>query len=73
MEYLGRMYSPPGVFDETIHLFLATGLAQKDAEPEHYEEIETERVPLKDALRMAATGEISDGKTSLALFRAAHR
>jgi ADP-ribose pyrophosphatase len=73
MEYLGRMYSSPGVFDETIHLFLATGLAQKDAEPEHYEEIETERVPLKDALRMAATGEISDGKTSLALFRAAHR
>ena len=73
LESLGLMYSSPGVFDEAIHLCLATGLVQKEAEPEHYEDIETVRMPLKDALRMAARGEIPDGKTSLALFRAAHR
>lgn len=72
LEYLGLMYSSPGVFDEAIHLFLATGLAQQEAEPEHYEDIETVRIPLEDALRMAVRGEITDGKTSLTLFRAAH-
>lgn len=73
LESLGLMYSSPGVFDEVIHLFLATGLAQQEAEPEHYEDIETVRIPLEDALRMAVRGEITDGKTSLTLFRAAHR
>jgi len=72
LESLGLMYSSPGVFDEVIHLFLATGLAQQEAEPEHYEDIETVRIPLEDALRMAVRGEITDGKTSLTLFRAAH-
>jgi ADP-ribose pyrophosphatase len=73
LESLGFMYSSPGVFDEAIHLFLATGLAQQEAEPEHYEDIETVRIPFTDALRMAVRGEITDGKTSLTLFRAAHR
>ncbi|MCK7479603.1 MAG: hypothetical protein M0C28_21445 [Candidatus Moduliflexus flocculans] len=48
-------------------------MAQQAAEPEHYEDIETVRMPLKDALRMAVRGEITDGKTSLTLFRAAYR
>ena len=30
---LGILHSSPGVFDEVIHLFLATGLAQEDARP----------------------------------------
>jgi ADP-ribose pyrophosphatase len=73
LESLGIMHPSPGVFDEKIHLFLATGLHQEEAAPEHYEEIETVRIPLEKALRMAVEGEITDSKTSLALFRAAHR
>ncbi|MDD2321214.1 MAG: NUDIX hydrolase [Geobacteraceae bacterium] len=73
LESLGFMYPSPGVFDEAIHLFLATGLQQGDAEPEHYEDIETVRVPLQDAVRMVAEGGINDGKTALAIFRAASR
>jgi len=73
LESLGIMLSSPGVFDEKIHLYLATGLVQEEASPEHYEEIETVRIPLEKALRMAVEGEITDSKTSLALFRAAHR
>lgn len=72
LEPLGLLHSSPGVFDEAIHLFLATGLEQQEAVPEYYEDIETERIPLRDALVMAAHGEISDGKTAVALFRAAH-
>ena len=70
LEPLGVMLSSPGVFDEKIHLFLATGLVQNDASPEHYEEIETVRLPLEKALQMASDGRIADAKTSLALFRA---
>jgi len=67
---LGVLHSSPGVFDEVIHLFLATGLAQEKARPERYEEIETVRLPLEEARRMARDGRISDGKTIAALFRA---
>jgi len=67
---LGLFYPSPGVFDEVIHLFLGTGLSQGAAEPEHYEEIETVRLPIGEALRRAATGEILDGKTITALLRA---
>ena len=63
-------YPSPGVFDEVIHLFLGTGLSQGNAEPEIYEEIATVRMPIGEALRLAASGEIRDGKTIAALLRA---
>jgi len=72
LESLGIMHSSPGVFDEVIHLFLATGLVQGEADPELYEDIETVRIPLSEAVRMAVNGEITDSKTSLALLRAFH-
>jgi ADP-ribose pyrophosphatase len=68
---LGTFYPSPGVFDEMIHLYLATGLSQGIAEPEFYEEIETVRIPFDEALRMAESNEqIQDGKTIVALMRA---
>lgn len=67
---LGFIYSSPGVFDEVIRLYLATGLTQAEASQEEYEDIESVRLPLAEAVRMARDGEISDGKTIAALFRA---
>ena len=67
---LGRFYPSPGVLDEVIHLFLGTGLSQGEPAPEHYEEIEIVRLPVGEALRLAASGEIVDGKTIAALLRA---
>lgn len=66
---LGTIYSSPGVFDEIIHLFAATGISQGTAEPESDEEIELLRLPFDEAMEMAADGRISDAKTLLALFR----
>jgi len=68
---LGRFYPSPGVFDEVIHLFLGTGLLQGRSAPEQYEDIETVRLPMEEALRLAGTGAILDGKTIVALLRAA--
>ena len=67
---LGILYSSPGVFDEVIHLYAATGLKQQAASPEADEEIETLRIPYPAALQMAKDGRISDAKTIAALFRA---
>ncbi|WP_298273099.1 NUDIX hydrolase [Geobacter sp.] len=67
---LGTIFTSPGVFDEVIHLYLATELTQGEADQEHYEDIETVRLPLAEAIRMAADGRICDGKTIVALFRA---
>lgn len=66
---LGTVCSSPGVFDEVVHLFAATGISQGDAQPEADEEIEVLRLPLMEALLMAADGRISDAKTLAALLR----
>jgi ADP-ribose pyrophosphatase len=67
---LGILRPSPGVMDEVVHLYLATGLSQGDATPEEYEEIDCVRLSLEDALNLAANGEITDGKTIAALMRA---
>ena len=66
---LGTVCSSPGVFDEVIHLFAATGISQGEAQPEADEEIELLRLPLAEVLQMALDGRISDAKTLAALFR----
>lgn len=66
---LGFVYSSPGVFDEIIHLFAATGISQGQAQPEADEEIEVLRLPYDEALAMVADGSISDAKTIVALAR----
>ena len=70
LQSLGVIHPSPGILDEVIHLFLATGLTQGEAEPEAYEEIEAVRLPLAEALELVRRGEITDGKTIAALVRA---
>ena len=66
---LGTVCSSPGVFDEIIHLFAATGISQGPAQPEADEEIVVLRLPLGEALQMASDGRIGDAKTLAALLR----
>ena len=67
---LGTCLSSPGVFDEVIHLFLATGLAPARAAPEINEVFEIHWVPLAEARRRALDGDIRDAKTVVGLLRA---
>lgn len=68
---LGSIVTSPGIFDEVIHLYLATDLRQGDSSPESYEEIRVVRVSLEEALLMAEDGRIRDGKSIAGIFRAA--
>jgi ADP-ribose pyrophosphatase len=72
-ESLGFIHPTPGICDERIHLYLATGLTQGESDQEAYEDIETFRVPFVEALALAEKGAITDSKTVVALFRAARR
>jgi 8-oxo-dGTP pyrophosphatase MutT (NUDIX family) len=68
---LGSIHSSPGVFTEVIHLYLATALQPVASTPEEHEVFRIEWRSLSQALQMASSGEISDSKTIIGLFRAA--
>lgn len=72
-EPLGSILSSPGVFAETIHLFLARGLATVAQQLERHEVIEVHWLPLDEAVGRALSGELSDAKTVIGLVRAAAR
>ena len=72
-ESLGRVLSSPGVFTEIVHLYLARELSVVPPQPEREEVFEVSWVPLASALARALRGEIEDGKSVIALVRAAER
>jgi ADP-ribose pyrophosphatase len=56
-------YSSPGFLDETMTVYLATGLKRGQARPEEDEVIQKRMFPLSQLLRMVMKGAIRDGKT----------
>lgn len=67
---LGDMLAAPGFCDEVIHLFLARGLELGEQELDENEVLQPQALPLEEVYEMARRGEISDGKSVAALFRA---
>jgi ADP-ribose pyrophosphatase len=70
LERLGAFYSCPGYNNEMIHAFLATDLTPGRQQLDGSEDIVVEVLPDAQVRRMAAAGEIEDGKTlaTLGLF-----
>ncbi len=68
---LASFYTSPGFSDEELHLYLAEGLVEGDAEPEEDEFLEILRMPLERALALVAEGGIRDSKTVAGLALAA--
>jgi ADP-ribose pyrophosphatase len=56
-------YPSPGFMDETMAVYLASGLRPGQAQPEEDELIQKRLFPLSAALRMVMSGRIQDGKT----------
>jgi ADP-ribose pyrophosphatase len=67
---LGSILSSPGVFAETIHLYLARNLRDVPSHHERHEVIQVHWIPLDVAVQQALSGEIRDGKTIVGLLRA---
>ncbi len=68
---LGEFVSSPGVFNEVVHLFLATDLEFVPSATEAAEVLEVHWWPLDVACDRAVNGELRDGKTALGILRAA--
>ena len=67
---LGDYLSSPGFLTEVVHLFLATGLTEVPSRLEEGELLEAHWLPFEQAMQMAHTGELRDGKSLAALLRA---
>lgn len=68
---LGAFYPAPGYTDELLHVYLAGDLVEDSLEGDEDELIEVERIAPQKALEMAASGQIVDAKTLIALSWAA--
>jgi ADP-ribose pyrophosphatase len=56
-------YASPGFLDETMNVFVARGLQPGKTHPDEDERIAVRFFPLQQAVRMAMTGKIIDGKS----------
>lgn len=70
IKYLGKLFPSPAIFDEVIHMYLATELSFGDTNPDEDEFLEIERIPLGELVDMVMRGEIYDAKTQACVLRA---
>ena len=68
IECLHAFFLSPGILDEKMHLYLATGLTAGEAAREEGEEIENWLVPFDEAVRLVLRGEIRDAKSIVGLL-----
>jgi len=75
LEHLASYAVAPGVSDERLHLYLATGLTfgARAADGIEEEEMTVERLVFADAVAACADGRIEDAKTIIGLLLAAAR
>jgi ADP-ribose pyrophosphatase len=67
--YLGRQHPCIGYSDEVIHMYLARDLNAGQYQPDADEALQVFEIDFSESLNMIARGEITDGKTIIALLR----
>jgi len=75
LELLVTFLNSPGFCDESVSVFLATGLHEVDHDRQGIEEqhMTVERIPLDDALALIGEGVVTDAKTIIGLTLTAGR
>lgn len=68
-----KFWVSPGFLDETMALYLATGLTRGTARPEEDEVIAKRFFPLSAAITMVNSGKIRDAKTIAGVLWLAHK
>jgi ADP-ribose pyrophosphatase len=68
LEPLLQFFMSPGILNERMHLFLATGLTAGQADLEAGEQIEAVLTAWSEAMRLVANGQIEDAKSLVALL-----
>lgn len=70
LQRIGGFYLAPGYSTEYMVVFLATDLKHNPLEADDDEFLTLEKIPVKDALKMAEHGEMPDAKSLAALLMA---
>ena len=71
MTCLGELLPAPAYCDEKITMYLATELTRRDRHLDEDEFLEVVRMPFGEALQKVLAGEITDGKTQVAIMKTA--
>lgn len=66
---LGEVYLSNSVSDEKAVMYLAQNLSQHQACPEETEQLKIRKLPLREAIEMAQTGQITDALSVLTLLK----
>ena len=69
--YLGEMYPTPAYNTEVTYMYLAKGLEIRKQDLDEDEFLDVVTVPLAKAVDMVLKDEIKDGKTQIAILKAA--
>ena len=67
--YIGEFYASPAILNEKVTMYLALGLSKGREHPDDDEFLEVSEMSLDELTEMCVSGEISDSKTQLALFK----
>lgn len=70
MIYMGKSYPSPGFLTEVLHLYCARSLHEGACAPDEDEFVEAVRMPVRELEARIAAGEICDGKTIIAMYKA---
>ncbi len=68
---LGILDTTPALIDEKIQIYMAEGLTFGETDPDDDEFLEIVRYPLAELVEMVMSGNIRDGKTQIAILKAA--
>lgn len=69
--YLGEMYPTPAYDTEITHIYLAKGLSFDKQNLDADEFLDVVKISLKDAVEAVMDGKFKDGKTQIAILKAA--
>ena len=69
--YLGEMYPTPAYNSEITHIYLAKGLqfSKQNLDPDEF--LDVIKMPLSKAVELVMDGTFKDGKTQIAILKAA--
>lgn len=69
--YLGEMLPTPAYNSEVTHIYMARGLhfEKQSLDPDEF--LDVEKIPLSEAVDLVMSGKIRDGKTQVAVLKAA--
>ncbi|MDE6521040.1 MAG: NUDIX hydrolase [Ruminococcus sp.] len=69
--YLGEMLPTPAYNSEITYMYMARGLHfdKQNLDPDEF--LDVEKIPLADAVKLVMDGKIRDGKTQIAILKAA--